>query len=325
MGKYSKRGIVLLAVLIITACTVFAVKTEAKNKPALNCTKKTLYITKSKYTYSGQYYYLQVSDAPSRPKWSTSKKNVATVSKNGTVIARNPGTATITAKMGSTSLKCKITVKKKPSQSALKKKVQIKTEIKDGYGFITIKNNIEADANITYKLKEYDSNGKLLATGSWSSILPPKGTAGKIVRLKEDADYIDVEKLVPALMQEVDIKNNKTPSTYQITSPVSSGKVVIKVKEAAVKPDFAGDKLIVTYEVDNKTFGEIWGSADAVFYNNGKITGAFPIFLNKLGGGVHSLTWEEYGFNIDFDITDFQYDEVKIMNNGMFNIFNTSD
>lgn len=82
--------------------------------------------------------------------------------------------------------------------------------------------------------------------------------------------------------------------------------------------------MIVTYEVDYKIFGEIWGSADAVFYNKGKITGAFPIFLNKLGGGAHSLTWEEYGFNIDFDITDFQYDEVKIMNNGMFNIFNTS-
>lgn len=63
----------------------------------------------------GGTYRLKVSGQGRRSvSWSSNFKNVATVDKNGTVTAVNPGKCTITAKLGNgTVLKCKVNVKKK--------------------------------------------------------------------------------------------------------------------------------------------------------------------------------------------------------------------
>lgn len=59
--------------------------------------------------------------------WTTSNKNVATV-KNGTVTAKKPGTATITATVGNAKATCTVTVKKVKAKSVKlnKKKITIK-------------------------------------------------------------------------------------------------------------------------------------------------------------------------------------------------------
>jgi len=48
-----------------------------------------------------------------KPKWSSSKKSVATVSKKGKVVAKKAGSATITAKIGKKKYKCKVKVSRK--------------------------------------------------------------------------------------------------------------------------------------------------------------------------------------------------------------------
>lgn len=62
----------------------------------------------------GKSKTLKVNGTSSNVKWSSSKKSVATVSNKGVVRAKKAGKAVITAKCGKHSLKCKVTVKKKP-------------------------------------------------------------------------------------------------------------------------------------------------------------------------------------------------------------------
>lgn len=70
----------------------------------------------------GKSFRITVSYTPDyttvkkKVKWSSSKKSVAVV-KNGKVIAKKPGNAMITAKVGGRKAKCRIKVIKKPAKS----------------------------------------------------------------------------------------------------------------------------------------------------------------------------------------------------------------
>ena len=61
---------------------------------------------------------LKIKGTSKKIKWSSSKKSVATVSQKGSVTARKKGYTTVTAKIGKTKLKCKVTVKKKASSNS---------------------------------------------------------------------------------------------------------------------------------------------------------------------------------------------------------------
>lgn len=58
---------------------------------------------------------LKVKNTTKTPKWSSSKKSVATVNSKGVVTAKKFGYATITAKIGSKSYKCKVYVSGNPT------------------------------------------------------------------------------------------------------------------------------------------------------------------------------------------------------------------
>ena len=60
--------------------------------------------------FSGYTYYLKVSNAPGKITWTSSNKAVATVASDGTVSAKGPGTATITATVDGVKLTSKIKV-----------------------------------------------------------------------------------------------------------------------------------------------------------------------------------------------------------------------
>lgn len=79
---------------------VMAVPTYAAAK--ISSTKVTL--------CTGQTKQLKVTGTSAAVKWSSSSTSVATVASNGKVTAKKKGTATITAKAGSKSYKCKVTV-----------------------------------------------------------------------------------------------------------------------------------------------------------------------------------------------------------------------
>lgn len=73
----------------------------------------------------GEEKALKVKGAKESVKWKSSDKSVASVSSKGVVKAKKPGKATITAACGKHTLKCKVTVEKKPvTYSFLSKKLK---------------------------------------------------------------------------------------------------------------------------------------------------------------------------------------------------------
>ena len=102
----------MLKKLLCTALTVvvaavmsfaaFCTEAAAVNAPKLTKTSLTLAV--------GDKYQIYVNNAIDTIKWSSSNSKTASVSK-GLVTAKKAGTVTITAKHGSVSLKCRVTVK----------------------------------------------------------------------------------------------------------------------------------------------------------------------------------------------------------------------
>lgn len=87
----------------------------------------------------GKTKTLKVNGTSSNVYWSSSKKSVATVSNKGVVKAKKAGKAVITAKCGKYSLKCNVTVKKKPvSYKSIAKKMKTFAKKNKNYKFKTI-------------------------------------------------------------------------------------------------------------------------------------------------------------------------------------------
>ena len=107
--KKSITTVIIMALALTLAMPVTA-QAKAKTKIKINKTKVTLTITKKKTKPTVQ---LKVKNVSAKDvKWATSNKKVATVSRNGKVIAKKKGNAVITVKVkGSKTLRCKVTVK----------------------------------------------------------------------------------------------------------------------------------------------------------------------------------------------------------------------
>lgn len=68
---------------------------------------------KSITLYVGQTKTVRLKGTAKKPKWSSSKKSVATVTNNGKIKAKRKGNAVITAKLEKKKYKCKVKVKEK--------------------------------------------------------------------------------------------------------------------------------------------------------------------------------------------------------------------
>lgn len=117
------------------AATIQAVAPDAAY--AATPTAKKTSMVKAKTAYKGQTVQLKVKNATGKIAWKSSNKKVATVNSSGQVNARKAGKATITAKVGSKTFKCKVTVKtpSKAKREALAKKVAkrvVKKYVKPG-------------------------------------------------------------------------------------------------------------------------------------------------------------------------------------------------
>lgn len=104
-----KRLFTFVICLFLALAIVPGSVAEAKAKPKLSATKKTMYV--------GNTYKIKLKNASSKVKWKTSKKSVVSISKKKgktiTLKAKKPGKATITATYKGKKYKCKVTVKKK--------------------------------------------------------------------------------------------------------------------------------------------------------------------------------------------------------------------
>ena len=107
--KKSITSIIIMA-LALTLAMPMSAEAAKKKTPKISKTKVTMTITKKKTKPAVQLKVKNVS--AKNVKWTTSNKKVATVSKNGKVVAKKKGSAVITVKVkGSKTLRCKVTVK----------------------------------------------------------------------------------------------------------------------------------------------------------------------------------------------------------------------
>lgn len=107
--------------------TSSATTTTASKKASLNYTSLQL--------KKGAKKKLKTSNVKGKVTWSSSSKKVATVSKKGVVKAKKAGKATIRVKnsKGKQILSCKVTVYKKITPAAAKKKIlSLKSKYKEG-------------------------------------------------------------------------------------------------------------------------------------------------------------------------------------------------
>ena len=91
--------LMLLLVLVLG----ISIPAEAAGKPALNSTKKVLYV--------GKTAQLKVVNWKKTVKWYSSNNKVVNVSSKGKIKAVKAGTAAVKAKIGKKTLTCKVTVK----------------------------------------------------------------------------------------------------------------------------------------------------------------------------------------------------------------------
>lgn len=105
MKTWKKHLAILFAASMIITALPTNVQAASKSKIKLSKSKLTLYVGNTKT--------LKLKGTKKKPKWSSSKKSVATVTKKGKVKAKKKGSTIITAKLGKKKYKCKVTVKSK--------------------------------------------------------------------------------------------------------------------------------------------------------------------------------------------------------------------
>ena len=109
LNRFRKLGI---AVILVSAITLVIPVSMPDSASTTIVSAATMKISNKKLTLvAGKSKTLKVTGTKSSIKWTSSDKTIATVNSKGKVTAKKHGTATITAKVGSKKLTCKVTVK----------------------------------------------------------------------------------------------------------------------------------------------------------------------------------------------------------------------
>lgn len=165
MVKMKRMFTICLSMLLILVLAL-PVDAKAATDVHLNKTKTTLYV--------GQSTTLKLSGAKVK-KWKSNDKNIATVNKNGKVVAKKKGTTTIvaTTKNGKT-YKCKVTIK---NVSLSKTKVTLEKGKS-----VTLKLNgskVTKWSSDNKKIATVNSKGKVVAKGVGTTTIKAKAKNGK--------------------------------------------------------------------------------------------------------------------------------------------------
>ena len=109
LNRLKKLG---MTVALASALTLIVPVAMPLNASTTMVSAATAKLSNKKLTMiTGKSKTLKVTGTKDTVKWSSSDKSVATVSSKGKVTAKSSGVATITAKVGSKKLTCKVTVK----------------------------------------------------------------------------------------------------------------------------------------------------------------------------------------------------------------------
>lgn len=231
----------------------------------------------------GETLLLKVTGTKKKVKWSSSNKQVATVTKKGKVTAKQVGSATITAKVAKKTFRCYVTVESNFSASEATEKISCTLQ-DTGKGVVAIlKNNNEITVKISAKMAYY-SGGIMIGTRSDDNYAFESGEeCALFFYAPHDADYHDVEY-----------------DDYKITLSVEEGgsSLVCDSNGIEVTEDFGTDNI--SAEIKNnsgKTLNSVLVSC--VFYDSSN---------NAIGYDNHYAECKTDG-SIDFITFNFPHDE----------------
>ena len=121
MKKMNIRKTISILMLLACICTLIMPTSVQAAKISLSATSKTITV--------GKTTTLKMSGTSKKVVWTSSNKNIATVSSKGKVKGIKAGTCTIKAKVGGKIYKCKVIVRKaKSSKTLTPKQAQAKIE-----------------------------------------------------------------------------------------------------------------------------------------------------------------------------------------------------
>lgn len=262
--KNGKKWLSRIVILLMAAMLLMPLTASAAT---VKLNKSTLTLKK------GKSYTLKLNNASGKVTWSTSKKSVATVNKNGKVTAKKKGTATITAKAGGKKYKCKVTVKQPVTNIKLNQK---NIAISKGKSY-TLKATV-TPSNANNKAVSWSSSDKSVVTvtskGVIKSVNP--GTAVITAKAKDGSGKKATCKIMVKSPTTSTTDANKTGTVMEINKPSLSLTVG---KSSTLKVSNAAGKTLV------------WVSADtavATVSSSGKVTakkaGKTVIVAREVGG-----------------------------------------
>ncbi len=209
--RISMKKILLTMTLTIVTIISFAAMTCSAASAKLS--KTSLVLTK------GYAYTVSVNDYDGDVSWSSSDKNIATVSSSGKITAKSAGACYIYAEVGKESLKC--TIKVKPCSLTVSSKKLNVNEGSSKYISLSTKNSknvsvISNDTNVAKaEIVSWNKNkAKVKITGVNS------GTTSVKIYFKE---YTDIYKTVNVSVNDVinsnDDTSNKESNGVTTTKP----------------------------------------------------------------------------------------------------------
>lgn len=150
-------------------------------------------LTKTKgTTFDGETYYSWAREEYVKKfdvKWSSSNKKVATVTQKGKVTGKARGTATITAKVGKTSYKCRVTVLRPISRKNIKIKEIPTARNWWAASMFAVTNKNDWTVEITYQILYTNKDGKVERYPDHTMIVGSGETARFSYNGPDDFDY----------------------------------------------------------------------------------------------------------------------------------------
>lgn len=246
----SRVMVLLLSFILILSCQNIV---EAKAKVKISNSKVTL--------FKGQSKTLKVKGTKKKPKWSSSKKSVASVSKKGKITAKKKGTATITAKIGKKKYKCKVTVES-PSLN---------------------KKSLTLTAGKTYSLKLNGTKQKV-AWRSKNSSVAAINSKGKVTAKKAGSTYVYAKVLGKSFSCKVTVQSKLAENYTKLKNYINRYG----------DTNENGNKFISWYDSENdQTFGIVYESRKDT-YNFISITGtddiemSCSVYINRIKSNTAS-------------------------------------